>query len=435
MRFNKERETVDELIAKVIKEFGFRHQYEVAKYFGVTAQTLSGWVKSGMVPDKYVMKFQLDIQEKHKKNNHSENILNKIELDNRDFITPISKSQMNDFSFTVFFANYIRQLIVFPFIFSIITLVSVFFIIRPVYTSTAKVLPIGDNNGSFSDMAGMASQLGLSMPMNFNNEIPWDEMFPEIIKSEKLAKEVLIKNFTSRKYGENQSLFSIIEREYKLKNKTENFLENMIIHEFNKMIRVSKSRLSPIVTIELDFFEPQVSAEILDKVVEISGKTQVKIKLKQISEKRQFIEERISEVMNALKKAEIDLKEFKESNRRADSSPSLKLDESRLEREVSLQTTLYMTLKSQYENVKIEEVKESAMIQVIDGPIVPFRVTSPKKTLSVIFTFIFTFLGVFFIFYIKDYNISGSQKDFSKRNEAKSKLFKNIKSLFTLSRK
>ena len=79
MRFNQERETVDELIAKVMKEFGFRHQYEVAKYFGVTAQTLSGWIKSGMVPDKYVMKFQLDVQEKHKKNNHSENILNKIE--------------------------------------------------------------------------------------------------------------------------------------------------------------------------------------------------------------------------------------------------------------------------------------------------------------------------------------------------------------------
>ena len=79
------------------------------------------------------------------------------------------------------------------------------------------------------------------------------------------------------------------------------------------------------------------------------------IRLKQISEKRQFIEERISEVTRALKNAELNLKEFKESNRRVERSPSLKLDESRLEREVSLQTTLYMTLKSQFENVKIEE--------------------------------------------------------------------------------
>ena len=81
---------------------------------------------------------------------------------------------------------------------------------------------------------------------------------------------------------------------------------------------------------------------------------------------------------------EVELKEFKESNRRVERSPSLRLQESRLEREVSLQTTLYMSLKSQFENVKIEEVEESAMIEVIDGPIVPFKLTRPKKTLTVI---------------------------------------------------
>ena len=278
-------------------------------------------------------------------------------------------------------------------------------------------------------MAGMASQLGLSMPMNFGNEIPWDEMFPEIIKSENLAKSILNENFSSNKYGKKEYLSSIIEQEYKLKNKSRVFLEKMIIHEFNKMIKVSKSRLSPIVTIELDFFEPQVAANILKKVIEVAGRTQVKIKLKQISEKRQFIEERISEVTKALKNAELNLKEFKESNRRVERSPSLKLEESRLEREVSLQTTLYMTLKSQFENVKIEEVEEAAMIEVIDGPIVPFKVTRPKKVSSVIFTFIFAFLSLFFIFYLKDYYRSGSKTHTSEKIEARHKLFKNIKSL------
>ena len=52
--FNKEN--ADTIIAKVMRKFGLRHQYEVAEYFGVTAQTLSGWVKSGVVPDKYILK-------------------------------------------------------------------------------------------------------------------------------------------------------------------------------------------------------------------------------------------------------------------------------------------------------------------------------------------------------------------------------------------
>jgi hypothetical protein len=69
------------------------------------------------------------------------------------------------------------------------------------------------------------------------------------------------------------------------------------------------------------------------------------------------------------------------------------------------------------------------MIEVIDGPIVPFKVTRPKKASSVIFTFIFTFLSLFFFFYLKDYSVSNSKKNSFERREAKNKLFKNIKSL------
>jgi len=74
-------------------------------------------------------------------------------------------------------------------------------------------------------------------------------------------------------------------------------------------------------------------------------------------------------------------------------------------------------------------VEESAMIEVIDGPIVPFKVTRPKKISSVIFTFIFTFFSLFFFLYLKDYNLSGSKKQNPERIEARRKLFKNIKSL------
>ncbi len=432
MNFILQNNNSETLIAKVMNHFGFKHQYQVAEYFGVTAQTLSGWVKVGTVPDKYIMKFQLDLEEIKKENNLKE----PIENINKNKIKNIkTRAPSKEFSFTIFFANNIRPLIILPFTLSLLSLFTVILIIRPVFTSSAKVLPIGDNGNSFSEMAGMASQLGLSMPMNLGNQIPWDEMFPEIIKSENLAKSILNEKFSSDKYGNEQFLTTIIEKEYNLKNKSPIFLEKMIIYEFNEMINVSKSRLSPIVTIELDFFEPQVAADILNKIIEVAGKTQVKIKLKQISEKRQFIEDRIFEVMRALKNAEIELKEFKESNRRVERSPSLKLQESRLEREVSLQTTLYMTLKSQFENVKIEEVEESAMIEVIDGPIVPFKLTRPKKGLTVIFTFIFSFLSLFSLLYLKDYSLSGTNKNSYERKEAKNKLFNNIKSLIPFMKK
>ncbi|MBT4636179.1 MAG: hypothetical protein HOK52_00030 [Candidatus Marinimicrobia bacterium] len=429
MSFDINKDRTDELIAKVMKQFGFRHQYEVAEYFGITAQTLSGWVKSGIVPDKYIMKFQLDVQEMISPREIASDDRIKSNFSNGFPEDVPNNHHSREFSFTILFANHLKPLMLFPIFISVFVAVWVFFIALPVYTSSAKVLPIGDKGSSFSDMAGMASQLGLSIPMNLGNEIPWDEMFPEIVQSENLKIAILGQNFSSNKYENDQSLFYIVEREFNLEDEPDNIRDKMVVDKLNDLINVSKSRLSPIVTINVNFFEPQLAADILSAVIEESGQIQIKLKSKKISEKRQFIEERIVEVMTALRNAEVALKDFKESNRRPDRSPSLKLVESRLEREVSLQNSLYVTLKSQFENVKIEEVEESAMIQVVDGPIVPFRLTKPKRLMSILFSLIISFIGLFFIFYLKDYTISGNEKESEVRKEARTKLINNMKTL------
>jgi len=410
--YNKEK--AETIIAKVMNEFQFRHQYEVAEYFGVTAQTLSGWVKTGIIPDKYILKFQLDIQNTPPRKG-------KIEQNNFEMANDHAANE-NNFSFTVLFANHIKPLILVSLLSGLLTCIAVFFIVRPVYTSTAKVLPIGEKGNSFSDMAGMATQLGLSLPMNMGNEIPWDEMFPEIVKSENLKENILTQQFNSDKYGIDQSLNTIIENEYKLSDEPNHIRNKMSLDKLNELINVSKSRLSPIVTINVDFFEPQLAGDILSAVIQESGKALIKLKSKQISEKRKFIEERISEVFESLKMSEVALKDFQESNRKPDRSPALKLEESRLEREVTLHNSLYVTLKSQFENVKIEEVEESAMIQVVDGPIVPFRLTKPKRFLSIVFAMAITFFGLFFIFYLKDFTISGREKESEVRREARNRL-------------
>ena len=412
MDYNKEK--AETIIAKIMNEFQFRHQYEVAEYFGVTAQTLSGWVKTGIIPDKYILKFQLDIQNTPPRKG-------KIEQNNFEMANDHAANE-NNFSFTVLFANHIKPLILVSLLSGLLTCIAVFFIVRPVYTSTAKVLPIGEKGNSFSDMAGMATQLGLSLPMNMGNEVPWDEMFPEIVKSENLKENILTQQFNSDKYGIDQSLNTIIENEYKLSDEPNHIRNKMSLDKLNELINVSKSRLSPIVTINVDFFEPQLAGDILSAVIQESGKALIKLKSKQISEKRKFIEERINEVFESLKMSEVALKDFQESNRKPDRSPALKLEESRLEREVTLHNSLYVTLKSQFENVKIEEVEESAMIQVVDGPIVPFRLTKPKRFLSIVFAMAITFFGLFFIFYLKDFTISGREKESEVRREARNRL-------------
>ena len=89
-----------------------------------------------------------------------------------------------------------------------------------------------------------------------------------------------------------------------------------------------------------------------------------------------------------MKKMEQDLRRFRENNRNLSTSPSLQMRVQEMGREVDLQNSLYVTLKTQYEKAKIDEIGRDDMIQQIDGPSIPTRLTSPRKTLSILMSFI-----------------------------------------------
>ncbi|SVE53653.1 uncharacterized protein METZ01_LOCUS506507, partial [marine metagenome] len=53
--------TAEQLILDIMRHFGFRRNYQVAKYFDVTPQTLSGWIKAGEIPPKHMMKYTTEV--------------------------------------------------------------------------------------------------------------------------------------------------------------------------------------------------------------------------------------------------------------------------------------------------------------------------------------------------------------------------------------
>ena len=54
-------QTAEKVVLEVMRHFGYRRNYQVAKYFDVTPQTLSGWIKTGEIPPKHMMKYTTEI--------------------------------------------------------------------------------------------------------------------------------------------------------------------------------------------------------------------------------------------------------------------------------------------------------------------------------------------------------------------------------------
>jgi uncharacterized protein involved in exopolysaccharide biosynthesis len=71
-------------------------------------------------------------------------------------------------------------------------------------------------------------------------------------------------------------------------------------------------------------------------------------------------------------------------------------------RDIDLQNSVYITLNSQYEKAKIDEVETEDMVQLIDGPSHPIKLTAPNKEVGLVLSL---FLGIFlsiFTVYIKE---------------------------------
>ena len=183
--------------------------------------------------------------------------------------------------------------------------------------------------------------------------------------------------------------------------------ESKVIGSFRidkKMIKISKDRLSPVVTISVESFEPLFAAELSKRLIEKSGQIQNQLRTNRVRQKRLFIEERLKIVSGEMKKMEKELRDFREYNRNLSSSPSLEMRVQEMGREIDLQSSLYITLKTQYEKAKIDEVERNDMVQQIDGPNIPTKLTRPRRGLSIVLSLFFgIFMSIFSIYFRENY--------------------------------
>ena len=144
------------------------------------------------------------------------------------------------------------------------------------------------------------------------------------------------------------------------------------------------------------------------------------------SEARHFIEERIVSIEKELQGAEEALKNFRDRNRRIENSPALLLEQQRLSREVAVLTGVFTTLKQQLETTKIDEVKDSDYVVVLDPPEAPLRRSKPQKKFMVVLAGILGLgLGTVISFLI-EYVETSEQDNQEKMGKVKSLVVENI---------
>ena len=217
--------------------------------------------------------------------------------------------------------------------------------------------------------------------------------------SRTLAKKVLKRKFNTNEFGLQKSLTQILTHGNQPPEFSDDTLEYIAANIIKQMIFVSENSKTGIITINVYANEPKLSASINNAIItELDQHQKNYDKEKTVSTKR-FIQDRISKTKIELESAEENLKVFTERNRRIENSPNLLLEQQRLSREVAVLTGVYTTLKQQLEITKIEELKESEYVIVLDHPEIPLAKAKPRrKTMILMSGFSGILLSVFLAF-------------------------------------
>ena len=283
------------------------------------------------------------------------------------------------------------------------------------------------------NLAGLASQFGVSVPTASSVDLSNPTLYPELIKSNTFAENIMDKEFYSKRYSKNLSLLSILTHGTNKTNESKESLLKKATSKLNsEVLSFYKEPMSPFSVLSVSTNEPKFSKELADLVLVELDLLNRQFKRKSVDEKTLFINNRISSVKKELSTSELKLKEFNEKNRQI-SSPSLMLEQERLERDLEVQKDVYLTLKQQLELAKIEEIEQVTVVQILDYPKIPLQRSNNNKAMALVSSaFVGVILGVI-IGFLRSF-FSYADKNERKKNSGGLNIFylKRVKRSFRI---
>lgn len=298
-------------------------------------------------------------------------------------------------------ANNIKLIFIVPTVITIYSVINIQFFTKPTYVSTSKIVSSGASNSGVSQAAGLAAQFGISLGAT---QIGPKWIYSEMIESRDIAKKILARTINVEKRGKSKTLYQII-LEDEVKNDDKEKRDFIAYEALMSMIEITEDKRTGIITLGVKSHDKYLAYQLNKIIIEELDNHQREYNSTLTARGRNFIEERIIQTEKELSLAEEALKKFRESNRRIENSPGLLLDQQRLDREVVVLTGVFTTLKQQLETTKIEQVKESDYVIIVNPPNIPLYYTSPKKRQYVILAGLYGISFALFLSFLKHYFI------------------------------
>lgn len=235
-----------------------------------------------------------------------------------------------------------------------------------------------------SGIAQFAGQLGL-LGLEDENRSPM--FYRDLMSSRRVLTTLITTSIRDPRTGGREPVYQVYDRnaDSLTPRKTEDVLRRL-----TKRLQTTVDARSGAIRVALEGPTADEAAETLDSLLSLTNAFAVTNLRSRARARRQFAEAQVTQAKADLEQAEDSLRLFYERNRRITDSPTLQFEEARLRRRIDLRQEIYLTLNRELEQARLDEVRDTPILNVIDPPVPPARHEKPQRRVLVI---IGAFLG------------------------------------------
>jgi uncharacterized protein involved in exopolysaccharide biosynthesis len=128
-------------------------------------------------------------------------------------------------------------------------------------------------------------------------------------------------------------------------------------------------------TIDLEVTTPwaELSQQVAARMIQLVSEFNLQRRQTKAGAERRFAEARVAEARDSLRAAEVRLEDFLQRNRDYRNSPQLVFQFDRLNRQVNMRQQLYTSVTQSYEGARIEEVRNTPVITLMEPADLPAK--------------------------------------------------------------
>ena len=232
------------------------------------------------------------------------------------------------------------------------------------YSSSASFIPQQTDASSASGLSGIAAQFGVNIGQGSLGQSP--AFYADLITSRPILEGIVDTTYVVPIDGVVQT--TTLQKALGIDAATGRRAREQTIRALRPLMRVTTDAKTGVVGFTVTTRWPELSDGIERRILALINEFNISTRRSQATAQRDFAQSRLEASKGELRQAEAELQGFMQRNRSYVNDPQLLFEHDRLNREVQLRQQIYMSLAQSFEQSRLDAVRNTPMITVIERP-------------------------------------------------------------------